>query len=105
LLVVLLQSVTGDNAYNNSYTSESVQAFAALAGSDPVTAASLLKKAQVGYVKPETVKAFDLGYRGQFKGFSFDINGYFNIYNNFLGNLIVVAPYYGKAYGRSKCSG
>jgi outer membrane receptor protein involved in Fe transport len=97
--------MTGDNAYNNSYTSESVQAFAALAGSDPVTAASLLKKAQVGYVKPETVKAFDLGYRGQFKGFSFDINGYFNIYNNFLGNLIVVAPYYGKAMDAPNAAG
>ena len=97
--------MTGDNAYNNSYTAESVQAFAALAGSDPVTAASFLKKAQVGYVKPETVKAFDLGYRGQFKGFSFDINGYFNIYNNFLGNLIVVAPYYGTAMDAPNAAG
>jgi outer membrane receptor protein involved in Fe transport len=97
--------MTGDNAYNNSYTAESVQAFAALAGSDPVTAASLLKKAQVDYVKPETVKAFDLGYRGQFNGFSFDINGYFNIYNNFLGNLIVVAPYYGKAMDAPNAAG
>ncbi len=97
--------MTGDNAYNNSYTAESVQAFAALAGSDPVTAASFLKKAQVDYVKPETVKAFDLGYRGQFNGFSFDINGYFNIYNNFLGNLIVVAPYYGTAMDAPNAAG
>jgi outer membrane receptor protein involved in Fe transport len=89
--------MTGENAYNNSYTAASAQAFAALAGSDPITAATLLKKSHANYVKPETVKAFDLGYRGQFKGFSFDINGYFNIYNNFLGNLVVVAPYYGEA--------
>ncbi len=88
--------MTGVNAYNNSYTAESAQAFAALAGSDPVNAAKLLKKSTAGYVKPETVKAFDLGYRGQFKGFSFDINAYYNIYNNFLGNTTVVAPYYGK---------
>jgi outer membrane receptor protein involved in Fe transport len=87
--------MNGDNAYNNSYTSESAQAFAALAGTDPINAAKLLKKSTAGYVKPETVKAFDLGYRGQFKGFSFDINGYFNIYNDFLGNTTVVAPYYG----------
>ncbi|MGL2965203.1 TonB-dependent receptor [Flavobacterium sp. XGLA_31] len=89
--------MTGVNAYNNSYTAESVQAFAALAASDPFTAAGLLKKTNANYVKPETVKAFDLGYRGQFKGFSFDINAYYNIYNNFLGNLTVVAPYYGTA--------
>ena len=88
--------MTGDNAYNNSYTAASVQAFGALAGSDPVNAAKLLKKSTAGYVKPETVKAFDLGYRGQFKGFSFDINAYYNIYNDFLGNVTVVAPYYGK---------
>jgi outer membrane receptor for ferrienterochelin and colicin len=88
--------MTGDNAYNNSYTAASVQAFGALAGSDPVNAAKLLKKSTAGYVKPETVKAFDLGYRGQFKGFSFDINAYYNIYNDFLGNTTVVAPYYGK---------
>ena len=48
-------------------------------------------------VKPETVKAFDLGYRGQVKGLSYDINGYYNIYNNFIGNLTVVAPFYGTA--------
>jgi outer membrane receptor protein involved in Fe transport len=88
-------TMNGHNAYDNSYTSESAKAFAALAPTDPVNAAKLLKKSRAGYVKPETVKAFDLGYRGQFKGFSFDINGYFNIYNDFLGNTTVVAPYYG----------
>jgi len=89
--------MTGLNAYNNSYTASSAQAFAALAGTDPLTAATLLRKSNVGYVKPETVRAIELGYRGQFKGFSFDINTYYNTYNNFLGNLTVVAPYYGAA--------
>lgn len=89
--------MTGLNAYNNSYTAASAQAFAALASTDPITAATLLRKSNVGYVKPETVRAIELGYRGQFKGFSFDINGYYNTYNNFLGNLTVVAPYYGTA--------
>jgi hypothetical protein len=28
---------------------------------------------------------------------SVDINGYYNIYNDFIGNLNVVAPYYGTA--------
>jgi hypothetical protein len=40
--------MTGDNAYNNSYTAESAQAFAALAGTDPVNAAKLLKKSTAG---------------------------------------------------------
>ncbi len=87
--------MTGQNAYYNSYTASSVQAFAALAPSDPITASTLLKKTNVGLVKPETVKAIDLGYRGQAKGFSYDINGYYNIYNDFIGNLTVVSPFYG----------
>lgn len=89
--------MTGVNAYNNSYTVTSAQAFAALAGSNPVAAAALLKKSNATYVKPETVRAIELGYRGQIKGFSYDVNGYYNIYNNFLGNLTVVAPLYGTA--------
>lgn len=89
--------MTGQNAYFNSYTASSVQEFAALAPSNPVAASALLKRTNVGLVKPETVKAFDLGYRGETSGFSFDINGYYNIYNDFIGNLTVVAPYYGTA--------
>ena len=94
--------MTGVNAYNNSYTATSASAFGAayLANPTPaglLAASSLLTKSSANYVKPETVKAFDLGYRGDFKGFSFDINGYYNVYNNFIGNLNVVAPYYGTA--------
>ena len=86
-------------AYFNSYGT-SVQDFGAFAAANPTNlpgAAALLRKTNVGYVKPETVKAFDLGYRGQLKGFSYDINGYYNIYNDFLGNINVVAPLYGTA--------
>ena len=97
--------MTGLNAYNNSYTASSAQAFAALAGTNPVAAAALLKKSNATYVKPETVKAFELGYRGQIKGFSYDVNGYYNIYNNFLGNLTVVAPLYGTAVDSPNIAG
>jgi outer membrane receptor protein involved in Fe transport len=48
------------------------------------------------YVKPEQVKAFELGYRSFIEGFSVDVNGYYNIYNDFIG-LNVVAPLYGTA--------
>lgn len=100
-----IKVMNGENAYNNSYTAASVQAFAALAGSNPVAAAALLKKSNAGLVKPETVKAIELGYRGQIKGFSFDVNGYYNIYNNFSGNLTVVAPFYGKAVDSPNIAG
>ena len=90
-------TINGNNAYYNSYTLQSVQAFSALAPSNPVAAAALLVRTDVDLVKPETVKAFELGYRGEVKGFTYDINGYYNIYNDFIGNLTVVAPLYGTA--------
>ncbi|MRX40742.1 TonB-dependent receptor [Flavobacterium sp. LC2016-23] len=87
----------GLKAYGNSYTASSVNAFSALAGSDPVAGAALLKKTNVNYVKPEEVKAFEIGYRSFVKDVSVDLNAYYNVYNNFIGNLNVVAPYYGTA--------
>ncbi|KIA86831.1 TonB-dependent receptor domain-containing protein [Flavobacterium sp. AED] len=89
--------MTGLNAYNNSYTASSVGAFSALAASNPVAGSALLRKTNVNYVKPEQVKAFELGYRSFIKDVSIDINGYYNIYNDFIGNLNVVAPFYGTA--------
>jgi iron complex outermembrane recepter protein len=94
-------TLNGENAYFNSFTEASFQAFDALYRSGPpsglATAAALLVKANAPLVKPEEVKAFDLGYRGNFKGFSIDVNGYYNIYNNFIGGFNVIAPYYGTA--------
>jgi outer membrane receptor for ferrienterochelin and colicin len=87
--------MTGLNAYNNSYTASSVGAFSALAASDPIAGSALLRKTNIKYVKPEQVKAFELGYRSLIKDMSIDINGYYNIYNDFIGNLNVVAPFYG----------
>ncbi|MEY4962929.1 MAG: hypothetical protein RLZZ323_248 [Bacteroidota bacterium] len=84
-------NITGLNAYNNSYTAASVAALTA--SGNP----ALLKKTNLAYVKPEEVKAFELGYRSVIKDLSIDINGYYNIYNNFIGNINVVAPLYGRA--------
>ncbi|TRX40465.1 TonB-dependent receptor domain-containing protein [Flavobacterium restrictum] len=89
-------TITGLNAYNNSYTASSVGAFSALAGSNPIAASALLRKTNINFVKPEQVKAFEVGYRSFIDGVSVDINGYYNIYNDFIGNLNVVAPLYGK---------
>ena len=92
--------ITGVNAYQNSYTAASVQAFGAFAAANPGNtpgAAALLKKTNVGLVKPEEVKAFELGYRSQINDINFDLNGYYNIYNNFIGNVNAIATYYGTA--------
>ena len=89
--------MTGLNAYNNSYTASSVGAFSALAATNPIAGSALLRKTNVNYVKPEQVKAFELGYRSFISDVSVDINGYYNIYNDFIGNLNVVAPFYGTA--------
>ncbi|WP_395062116.1 TonB-dependent receptor domain-containing protein, partial [Flavobacterium sp.] len=95
-------TLNGNNAYFNSFTAASATAFGAAYKANPTTAglisaAGLLKKSKASYVKPETVKAIELGYRGQIKKISYDINGYYNVYNDFIGNLTVLAPYYGTA--------
>ncbi|MBC5840668.1 TonB-dependent receptor [Flavobacterium sp. F-380] len=84
-------TIDGTRAYGNSYLASSVIAFAA--ASNP----ALLRKTNANLVKPEEVKAFELGYRSFINKTSIDINGYYNIYNNFIGNLNVVTPLYGQA--------
>ena len=85
------QTIDGTRAYNNSYLASSVLAFAA-AGNP-----ALLQKTNANLVKPEEVKAIELGYRSFINKTSIDINGYYNVYNNFIGNLNVVTPLYGEA--------
>ncbi len=80
-------NIDGSIAYTNSFTAVSV------ATGNP----SLFKKTVLNYVKPEEVKAIELGYRSFFGNTSIDINGYYNVYNNFIGNVNVIAPLYGTA--------
>ncbi len=84
-------TINGTRAYENSYTASSVQASVASGNT------ALLKKTNAGLVKPEEVKAIELGYRSFINRTSIDINGYYNIYNNFIGNLNVITPLYGIA--------
>lgn len=95
------KTLTGVDAYSNSFTERSFLAFDSAYRSGPPsglnTATQLLVKADVSLVKPESVKAFDLGYRGIFKGFALDVNGYYNVYNDFIGGYNVITPYYGQA--------
>ena len=94
-------TLNGNSAYYNSFTEASYKAFDAAYRSGPpsglANAATLLVKANAPLVKPEQVKAFDLGYRGNINEFALDINGYYNIYNDFIGGFNVVTPFYGTA--------
>jgi outer membrane receptor protein involved in Fe transport len=88
----------GQNAYHNAYTKKSVDKFdeAIAGGADKLTAGALLQVADINLVKPEEVHAFEVGYRTVVNNdLSIDINGYYNIYNNFLNTARVVGPYYG----------
>ncbi len=101
-------SINGNNAINNSYTASSAAAFgtsvtaAAPTNATQLAAAinsssSLLTKSTANLVVPEVVKSFDIGYRTKTQGIVLDVNGYFNIYNNFIGSKYVVTPLYGIA--------
>jgi outer membrane cobalamin receptor len=104
-------NITGLNAYNNSFTASSIDAFdKRLKGpllvkngvqeseADRLSdALSKIKKTNFKFVKPEKVKAIELGYRSFIQDMSVDINGYYNVYNNFIGNANVLAPLYGIA--------
>ena len=82
-------TLDGLNAYNNSFTSASVAVYKQTGN------VTDLKVSTLGYVKPEQVKAFELGYKSIYEGFSIDLNGYYNIYNDFATTARVYAPFYG----------
>lgn len=83
-------TLSGVDAYSNSYTLTSVQTFAQTGNP------AALKVADIDLVKPEKVQAFDVGYRSVIKNnLTVDISGYYNIYNDFLNQSRVITPYYG----------
>jgi outer membrane receptor protein involved in Fe transport len=91
-------TMDGQDAYHNAYTKTSVDEFdkAVAGGADKLTAGALLQVADINLVKPEEVHAFEVGYRTVVNNdLSIDVNGYYNIYNNFLNTARVVGPYYG----------
>ena len=83
-------TLSGIQAYNNSYTIQSVEQYMDNGN------AAVLQKANINLVKPERVQAFELGYRSVIKNdLSIDVNGYYNIYNDFLNESRVYTPLYG----------
>jgi outer membrane receptor protein involved in Fe transport len=83
-------TLNGAMAYNNSFTIPSVKEYQATGN------AAVLQRANINLVKPERVQAIELGYRSVIKNdLSVDINGYYNIYNDFLNQSRVYTPLYG----------
>jgi len=80
---------TGAVAYNNSYSASSVTAFAA--AGDP----SLLAVANPELIKPEQVTSVEVGYRGKFGKLIVDFSTYYNKYQDFISQEVVISPYYG----------
>jgi outer membrane receptor protein involved in Fe transport len=82
-----------------SYTRDSYRLYQASGGSlNPTTGAptggnpSLLVETDVPYVQPEQLQAFELGYKGLFgTNILIDLNGYYNIYNDFIGTDFVAS--------------
>ncbi|MRX62938.1 TonB-dependent receptor [Maribacter sp. RZ05] len=77
-------TMTGRDAYENAYSATSVEQGAPEAVNTPL-------------VKPEKVTALELGYRGQLGQVVIDISGYYNDYQDFISQKIVLAPKYGEA--------
>ncbi|TYB78886.1 TonB-dependent receptor [Bizionia myxarmorum] len=75
--------ITGRDAYENSFTLNSVQNGAPVAS-------------DVAIVKPEQVTSIEVGYRGKLNGLIVDASVYFNSYSDFISNETVVVPLYGQ---------
>jgi outer membrane receptor protein involved in Fe transport len=93
----------GMTVYQNSFTTASLGPFfgafqqAMQQGATPqdavMQAKDLLVKSNVGYIKPERVKVFEIGYKGMFNNnLLIDVNYYFSSYTDFLLNQVVMEP-------------
>ena len=80
---------TGSAAYNNSYTKSSVDAYQKSNNSNDLVVSN------PAVIKPEQVTSIEVGYRGKFDNLIIDFSAYHNIYNDFISQEVVEAPYYG----------
>ncbi|WP_299313370.1 TonB-dependent receptor [uncultured Aquimarina sp.] len=82
-------TITGRDAFENSYTLASAFAFSQT--SDP----SQLIQSAVELVKPEKVTSIELGYRGDYNKISLEVSAYYNMYKDFITSDNVLVPFYG----------
>ena len=77
-------TLSGRRAYDNSISLSSIEN-------------GTFQKANIDFVKPERVTAFEAGYRGVISGVTIDLSGYYNNYEDFIATKSVAVPFYGKA--------
>jgi outer membrane receptor protein involved in Fe transport len=82
--------LNGRDAYTNSYSAASVAA--AVDTGD----LSLLQAGNPELVKPEKVTSYEFGYRGKFNKTIVDLSAYYNSYEDFISNEVVLVPFYGE---------
>ncbi|APQ17088.1 TonB-dependent receptor [Maribacter hydrothermalis] len=80
---------TGAVAYNNSYTLASVTELGETGNP------AVLEIANPDIINPEKVTSFEIGYRGKVEKLVIDFSTYYNSYEDFISQEVVVAPYYG----------
>jgi iron complex outermembrane receptor protein len=80
---------TGAVAYNNSFSSESVLNFSNTGNP------AVLQVSNPDIIKPEQVTSVEIGYRGKLDRFIVDFSTYYNKYNDFISQEVVISPYYG----------
>ncbi len=80
---------SGVDAYTNSYQRVSVLEFLESGNPDD------LKVGNADLVKPEKVTSMEVGYRGKFDKLTVDFSAYYNKFQDFISQEIVVSPYYG----------
>lgn len=88
------------NGWDNLYTLNSVQDFKAMYDSTDANGnyigsiqPELLKSISLPKLKPEQVQTIEVGYRGSIGGKLYlDLNAYYSIYKNFIGDIRVVQP-------------
>ena len=100
----IFATISGVDAFNNSYTEASVEAFrdqfrSNLVNGTAIDATSLLVQSDYDFVKPETVQSIELGYRGAVDVggnlLEFDVVGFYNTYKDFITATEVIVPLYG----------
>ena len=89
--VLPTRTFTGNDAYNVPvYSVPSVTKFGL--SQNPAD----LQVVNVALVKPEQVKAFEVGYKSVLEnGIAVDMNVYYNIYTDFMSTSRIITPYYG----------
>jgi outer membrane receptor protein involved in Fe transport len=92
------------NVFENSYLNSSVTAFKNAVNADIsnginkntaiANQKNLLVQSNYDYLQPEHLNSFELGYKGVLADnkLFFDIDYYFNVYDNFIGQLDVTQP-------------